>query len=332
MKCASLKYKYLSLQELIISIDRLSRFKLPDETYTRVFTSIILKCLITPKYSKSDIENLPAKDISRIVKEIWNKSVEKIFGKQEKQNNILKILVTSTFKNIDERTKTLINTPLAIDSVLNMIDYSTAPINIKFLIKTSKMSIADDIKSERKKHKLLFPIEKLVIVEGITEEILLPVFADKLDKSFKENGIYILGAGGKSKSPSLYMKLRDKVKVPIILLFDSDAKEICELLKENLLKKDEIIIINDGEFEDILSTNLLKRALNNEYQPASPLTADELRLHEKMCQNIEEFYRTRHLGEFKKSKLSKIIASNIKYDTDITTEIKNLITKFLETK
>lgn len=322
-----IKFKYLTLDELIISIDRLSRFKLPDESYNRVFTSIISKCLITPKYSKKEIENLPEKDFSKIVKEIWNKSVEKIFGKQKKQNNILKILAVSSFKNLDERTKTLINTPLAIDCVLSSLDYETSPINLKFLIKTSKLNNLNDIKNERERNKLLFPVRKLVIVEGITEEILLPVFAKKLNKNFNQNGIYILGAGGKSKSPSLYMKLRDKVKIPIILLFDNDAKEICAILKDNLLPKDKMIIIDNGEFEDILSLNLIKRALNNEYEPATPLLIEELRIHNRMCDNIEDFYRTRHLGEFKKSKLSKIIANNIKYDTDITTEIKDIIYK-----
>lgn len=327
MKNKPIKYKYLTLDELIINIDRLSRFKLPEEAYNRVFTSIILKCLISPKCSKKEIENLSDKEFSYIVKEIWNKSVEKIFGKQEKQNNILKILANSTFKNIDTRTKTLINTPLAIDSVLNTLDFESVPINLKFLIKTSKMNNPDDLNSARKINNLLFPIQKLIIVEGITEEILLPVFAKKLNKSFEKNGIYILGSGGKSKSPSLYMKLKDKVKVPIVLLFDNDAKEICEVLKENLLPKDKIIIINNGEFEDILSLNLLKRALNSEYEPASPILLNELHFHSRMCENIEEFYRTRHLGEFKKSKLSKIIANNVKYDTDITQEIKNIVSE-----
>ena len=171
----------------------------------------------------------------------------------------------------------------------------------------------------------MFPIKKLIIVEGITEEILLPVFAEKLKHNFQNEGIYILGAGGKSKSPSLYMKLKDKVKIPIILLFDNDAKEICDILKNNLHDKDKIIIISNGEFEDILSLNLLKRALNNEYEPATPVVIDDLRIYNKMCENIEEFYKSRHLGEFKKAKLSKIIAENIKYETDITEEIKNII-------
>ena len=44
-----------------------------------------------------------------------------------------------------------------------------------------------------------------------------------------------------------------------------------------------------------------------------------------MCENIELFYKSRHLGEYKKSKVAKILAENIKYDTDISDEIKNII-------
>ena len=177
----------------------------------------------------------------------------------------------------------------------------------------------------RKKYNLKFPISKLIIVEGITEEILLPIFAKKLKHDFDNEGIYILGAGGKSKSPALYVKLKEKVKIPIVLLFDNDAIEICNILNKNLTKKDKIIIISQGEFEDILSLNLIKRSLNSEYEPVSKLLIDDLRIENKMCNNIELFYRTRHLGEFKKSKFSKIIAENIKYETDITEEIKNII-------
>ena len=48
-----------------------------------------------------------------------------------------------------------------------------------------------------------------------------------------------------------------------------------------------------------------------------------------MCENLEYIYRTRHLGEFKKSAFAKIIAQNIKYDTDITDEIKNIINEII---
>lgn len=327
----TIKYKFLTYEELIISIDRLSRFKLPEDSYYRVFSSIILKCVIAPKYSKTDIEKLKAKELSEIVKLIWNSSVENIYGKEKKSKkiNLLKYLAEFSFKNIDSKTQILIDTDLHITQLIKDIDYNSAPINLKFLYKNLEETEKKQILFNSINSGLMFPIRKLIIVEGITEEILLPVFAKKLKHDFCKEGIYILGAGGKSKSPSLYLKLKEKVKVPITLLFDNDAAEICEILKDNLDNKDKIVIISKGEFEDILSPNLIKRALNNEYEPATPVIIEDLRIHKKMCENLEEFYKTRHLGEFKKSKLSKIIAENIKYDTDITEEIKNIISNVI---
>lgn len=334
LKNNQIKYNLLSFDELVINLDRLSRFKLPEDTFTRVFNSIILKHLLFPKYSKSDLEKLDAKYISDIVKEIWNASIKhncNIEYNSQIPNDALKLIIENTFKNIDERTKILIRTKLNISPLLYNIPYHTAPENIKFLIKINEdIDTINKLNLQylydlRKKYSLLFPVQKLIIVEGITEETLLPVFADKLNANFNKNGIYVLGAGGKSKSPSLYMKLKNKLRIPVVLLFDSDAKEICNILSKNLDKKDKTIIIDKGEFEDILSLNLLKRALNNEYQPATPIIKEDLCIYSKMCDNIENFYRTRHLGEFKKSKLSKIIAENVKYNTDITDDIKNII-------
>ncbi len=321
------KYKLLSFEELVISLDRLSRFKLPEESYFRVFSNIITKCLIFPKLSKTEIEKMSAKELSSMTEEIWNESVKKIFGKINKKNNskILKFLTKESFKNLDDKTKTLIDTDLCINPILEAIDYESAALNLKFLIECYKLKSKKEIIEKSIRKNLLFPVRKLVIVEGITEEILLPEFASKLGQDFKKKGIYILGAGGKSKSPSLYLRMKNKLNIPVILLFDSDANEIYNLLNQILLKKDKSIIIQSGEFEDILSKNLIKRALNNEYEVVSPLLISDLSINNKMCDNIQEFYRSRHLGEYKKSKVSKIIAENIKYKTDITNEIKDII-------
>ncbi len=329
----SVKYKLMSQEELAINLDRLTRFKLPEYTYNRVFCSILLKYLIYPKYSKKDIELLPAKYIAKVVKEIWNKSVENIYGKAEKLNipyKAYKLIINKTYTNIDERTKTFINAGLKFTEILSGLSFEKSPLNIKMLIKVN-----DEIKTEafiyqdlidlRKKYSLQFPISRLIIVEGITEEILLPVFADKLGYNFSKCGIYILGAGGKSKSPNLYALMRNKLKIPVTILFDADANDINEVLQSNLQKKDKSVVIKKGEFEDILSLNLIKRTLNNEFEVAVPVTKSELSDFDRMCRNIENFYRTRHLGEFKKSKFSKIIAKNIKYETDITSEIRNLL-------
>ncbi len=325
-----LKYKLLSFYELTVNLDRLSRFKLPDESFIRVFHGIILKYLISPKYSKSEIEMLEPKYISDIVKTIWNASVKASCPCKniKTEKNVLKELINSTFKNIDKRTQTYIDTKLDIKPILLKLNYNDCCFNLRFLIKAYTSN--EDYENLRKKFSLKLPIKKLLIVEGVTEEILLPVFAKKLNKDFDKEGVFILGAGGKSKSPTIYMKIKDKLKIPVIFLFDADAQEVYKVLKKYILKKDSIIMINNGEFEDILSQNLIKRSLNKEYLPATPISISELRKNKKMCINIEEFYKIRKLGEFKKSKLSKIIAKNVKYNSDITSEIKNIVYNIIE--
>lgn len=336
-KKENIKYKLLTKEELIISLDRISRFKSPDESYNRVFNLILYKCLITPKLSKKDLETLPKEKLSKYVQIIWNESVKKLYSKtanNDEANNALKFLSTSVFK-IDEQTKKLINTNLIISPILDELNENNVATNLKYLIFSNKIFNQDNkfeknkIDDFRKKFNTQFPINKLLIVEGITEETLIPIFAEKLNKSIFKEGLYILGAGGKSKSPSLYLQLKEKLKIPVFLLFDADAKEICEILNKNLLKKDKTILIEQGEFEDILSLNLIKRTINYEYDTATPMVIADLKIYDKMCSNIEYFYRTRKLGEFKKAKFSKLIAENIKYNSDITDEIQKLINQII---
>ncbi len=333
----SVKFKLLTFDELVINLDRLSRFKLPEDTFFRVFSSVILKNLIYPKFSHKDVEILNPEYISFLFLKIWNKSVYNIFGKTNNNKYVskaLNIIIKSTFKNIDNNTKILLKTAPVISPILEKIDYDKAPLNIKFLIKVNDTFkdysfTTKDLENIRRIYALKYPVRKLIIVEGITEEVLLPVFASNLGYNFNKEGIYITGSGGKSKSLSLYLKLKEKLNIPIVLLFDNDAKEICKVLEKYLLKKDKILIIKEGEFEDILSRNLIKRALNNEYMPALPVIKSDLHIYNKMCENIEYFYKSRQLGEFKKAKFSKIIAQNVKYKTDVTDEIKNLIKQII---
>lgn len=337
-KKSSLKYKLLTKDELIINLDRLSRFKLPEYSFNRVFTEIIIKCLISPKYSKEDINELDSDYIVYLIETIWNDSVNKLYKSDNVKNysfKALRLIIKHTFKNLNNRTKTFLKAKLNISPILQNLEYESAPFNLKFLIRTdSEFKNENDITIENmeslcRKYGFYYPIKKLIIVEGITEEILLPVFANRIHYDFNKYGIYVLGAGGKSKSPSLYLKLKEKLNIPVILLFDDDAKEICTTLSDILLKKDKYIIIENGEFEDILSKNTIKRTLNSEYEPATPIVAEDLRKYDRMCLNIENFYRTRHLGEFKKSKFAKLIAQNIKYETDITKEIKEILSKII---
>ena len=124
----NIKFKYLTFDELVINLDRLSRFKNPEESFYRVFSEIIFKCLITPKYSKNEIDNLSPEVISNIILKIWNESVKKLFGTKKKEiNNILENHINYAFKNYDERTKIFISTKLIITPILEKLDYNNIP-------------------------------------------------------------------------------------------------------------------------------------------------------------------------------------------------------------
>ena len=71
-----MKYKYLTKEQIIISLDRLTRFKNTREKYLRVFSDILVACLIEPKLKKSDIENLDFAILTDYVSEILNSSIE----------------------------------------------------------------------------------------------------------------------------------------------------------------------------------------------------------------------------------------------------------------
>ncbi len=53
-----MKIKQLTKEQLIISTDRLTRFKEPEIKYLRVFKDIILNNLIEPKYKKSELDEM----------------------------------------------------------------------------------------------------------------------------------------------------------------------------------------------------------------------------------------------------------------------------------
>ena len=52
-------------------------------------------------------------------------------------------------------------------------------------------------------------------------------------------------------------------------------------------------------------------------------------LEKSMCMSLEEYYRTRNLGEFKKAQFAKLLKENLKYETDISSDIKELINEII---
>ena len=108
-----MKFKNLSKEQLLISFDRLTRFKNTKDKYFRVFTNIITSNIIEPIYKKQELLSIPANEIRKIAEEIINSSLSDLSDSKKtdskKINEILKDYENSVFKNDDETQEYLNN-------------------------------------------------------------------------------------------------------------------------------------------------------------------------------------------------------------------------------
>lgn len=121
------------------------------------------------------------------------------------------------------------------------------------------------------------PYQKIILVEGVTESTLLPLFAaqylqKKIGHLHALNGIHLIPAGGKNQMLALYKQLSRILKIPIFVLLDSDADRAYQQLSSLCRKGDQIYKIENGEFEDLYSTELLLETINRYQKPYPPLT------------------------------------------------------------
>lgn len=338
-----MKYKNLTKEQIIISLDRLTRFKNTKEKYLRVFSDILISNLIEPKLKKSDIENLDFQIITDLVSEIFNTSIEAFISKSN--SSLLNMYIhyylidyeNSIFSN-DEATQKLLNNNINYIDAINLIS-EDSPINLKWLkelaillnslkhltdleIKSQLCKISKQVRNDK---KIKYPIEEVILVEGITEEILLPTFAQKLNYDFYQKGIQIIAAGGKNQVVKMYYKLAEELKIPIFVLLDKDAEDNINQIKPRLREFDRIHLVSCGEFEDLLPKSLIIKTVNTHFKNFLTITEQDLEEDKPTAKILEEIFKTRGLHEFKKADFAKLVRNNIDSELDISLEIKNII-------
>ena len=319
-----MKYKKLTQEQILISLDRLTRFKNTKEKYLRVFFDIILTCLQEPKFKKSDLESLPVNDIKFFVEEIFNNSIEETCT-DLKINKKLIEYENSVFVN-DEESQILLDNNINYKGALKFIDNDSV-INLKWL---KSLEDETDLRTSRKAHCLKFPIERVIIAEGLTEEILLPAFARFLGYDFYKEGVQVIPAGGKNQVVKIYYKLSQELKLPIFLLLDKDAEENIRQISPRLRGIDRIHLVSCGEFEDLLPQSLIIKAFNSYFRDFNAISAVDFDENISHVKNLEEIYKTKGLHEFKKAEFAKLIRDNICDKTDISEEVSAIIKEISE--
>lgn len=321
-----MKYKKLSKEQIVISIDRLTRFKQTKEKYLRVFTDIILWGLVEPKYKKNELYSLSYADIKELAQEIFNNSFDYNYADYS-INQKLAEYENSIFNN-DNDTQDLLNNKFDYLSALKLVDKDCV-VNLKWL---KSLAIDSNQIENRDNYCLKYPIEKVLLVEGITEEILLPVFSKYLGYDFYQKGIQIIPAGGKNQVVKMYYKLIEELKIPIFLLLDKDAEENIMQIIPRLRKIDKIHLVSCGEFEDLLPKSLIVKSVNNHFKNFSSITEADLYDNVSEVENLENIFKVKGLHEFKKADFAKLVKSNINEPSDISNEIKDIVKEISQNK
>lgn len=319
----NVKVKPLTKEQLTISIDRLTRFKNPEVKYLRVFGELITNNLIQPKYKKSDIEKMDSEEVKKLAELIINYSLENL-GLPKDEDYIINQRLYDYEKSvyiISENIEKFLKNKINYKAFVTLID-ENSPKNLKWL---KALGSPMSIKQERFKNSLRFPVEKVVIAEGATEETLLPEFAKRCGYDFDKEGIYVLSAGGKNQVVKLYYRLVDSLKLPIFVLLDKDAKENLEEIKPKLRSIDKIHLLACGEFEDLLPLELVQRTLDYQLNNISMMEKEMLNAPEPRVKILEEVFKTRGMHEFKKVEFAQMVKKNIKTNADISDEICEII-------
>jgi hypothetical protein len=153
-----------------------------------------------------------------------------------------------------------------IRTPLNGQTLSAMVAQLKLLLQT------EDIAEIAQEFDLPRPVRELVIVEGETEKLLLPLFAQAMGLNFSRLGIKVLPAGGKNHVLSLYKAHARTLQIPICVILDSDAAEIASELQGHQRSQDCIFQIEEGEFEDLYDLGLTLKTINRHYQPFPEVT------------------------------------------------------------
>lgn len=312
-----IKIKPLTKDQIIISIDRLTRFKETEAKYLRVFKEIILSNLIEPKYKKNDLEKLDYEEIKELAEYIINFSLN-AEAEDLTINQYIFDYENSIFK-LDENTQKLLKNKICYNEIINLLP-DVIPDNLRWL-KSINGKICND-----------FPIKQILLCEGITEEILIPVFAKLCGFDLKYNGIHIISAGGKNQVVKYFYKFASCLKIPMFVLMDKDAEENLIQIRPKLRKYDKIHILKCGEFEDLLPETLIIKTLKYATQNISFAPIDNINEYSSRVEFLEDFFKHRGLHEFKKSEFANLVKKNITEITDASQEIKDIINELSDFK
>ncbi len=161
--------------------------------------------------------------------------------------------------------------------------------------------------------------ECLIMVEGESEEVALPILAFRTRFILSEHLIQVYNSKSKQKLREDFFNF--KVKYPnrkIIVLLDADATkerdDIQRVIKDRM-NRYRLFFIEEGTFEDLFALDESIRVLNEIYPLGEPILGEDFDPSKDFLSNV-----SRLLFQKKKATFDKVLfARHLSYQMDITT-------------
>lgn len=315
------KFKSISDNERAVYLRRLMRFKYPPDKKLRVFRQVLINHTIEPKISKKIFDTLLPSQIDEMVSVIWNDGLSGDFAFNQSlwaddvrcfnSQKMLEDLLSVKLETLDE-----------LPRIFELCGYQ---------IPCGAKTFDDFYFALQGQFPLVFEganfsqIQKVILVEGATEEILLPKFAHLAGYDFEDEGVFLIASGGKNQVVKDYLFHRENLNLKIAIILDADAKEQAESIKNVLRKQDDILLLQEGEFEDLLPLSLILRALNTEFKNTAQVVIEDLAGDLPMTQKLYELYKIKGFGEFKKVEFAHLIFDAVKKSSDLGEDFARVI-------
>ena len=177
----------------------------------------------------------------------------------------------------------------------------------------------------------------LVLVEGITETILLPKFLelsassrtrqDSNSARTTDPAAMFLACGGANQLLRKYLHLQDVTRLPILCVVDHDAVDQIKTIADVKRDIDHLHVWSVGEIEDTFTREILLDSLNHYLQT---LGASDLLMAKDLAgyhrtELLNKLWRNRGLGDFDKVGFAQFHVARIKHINDVPGEGRMLM-------
>lgn len=320
-KSEKIKFKPVKPEERAVYIRRLMRFKYPPDKKNRVYRQILTAHTVEPKISNKIFDTLLPAQIDEMVSQIWNFGLEGDFTFNQKicandlrcfnSKKMLEDLLGASVEKISDLGKIFEDCGYEIPCEAKTYDDFYFALQGQFPLIFEETEFAQ--------------IKKVVLVEGATEEILLPKMAQLAGIDFSSEGIFLEASGGKNQVVKNYLFHRENLNLKIAVILDADAKEQSDSICSVLRSQDEVLLLEDGEFEDLLCPELILKALNKEFKNIAQVSKTDLDGNLPMTQKLYELYKIKGFGEFKKVEFAHLIFDSLRQFSDLGEKILKVV-------